>query len=120
VSLDLTWIQPVSEALTPIFNQLQTVRRCLNEVQKFGIQDARELYPYSMKVTKPPDKSLLLADPLRQLSSIDNMKVDGKFMAGNDIPEGQGRVASLLAECFEICQELRNGERGNNEVITGA
>jgi hypothetical protein len=35
------------------------------------------------------------------------MKVDGKFMVGNDIPEGQGRVASLLAECFEICQELR-------------
>jgi len=95
--------EPVSEALTPIFNQLQTVRRCLNEVQKFGIQDARELYPYSMK-----------------LSSIDNMKVDGKFMAGNDIPEGQGRVTSLLAECFEICQELRNGERGTNEVTTGA
>jgi hypothetical protein len=45
-----------------------------------------------------------------QLSSIDNMKVDGKFMIGNDIPEGQGRVASLLAECFEICQELRTDE----------
>lgn len=82
--------EPVSEALTPIFNQLQTVQRCLKEVQKFGIADPRDLYPYSMK-----------------LSSIENMKVDGKFMAGNDIPEGQGRVASLLAECFEICQELR-------------
>lgn len=31
-------------------------------------------------------------------------------MVGNDIPEGQGRVASLLAECFEICQELRTNE----------
>ncbi|KAI5854409.1 hypothetical protein BZA05DRAFT_335573 [Tricharina praecox] len=82
--------EPVSEALTPIFNQLQTVQRCLKEVQKFGIADPRDLYPYSMK-----------------LSSIENMKVDGKFMVGNDIPEGQGRVASLLAECFEICQELR-------------
>jgi hypothetical protein len=35
------------------------------------------------------------------------MRVDGKFMIGNDIPEGQGRVASLLAECFELCQEIR-------------
>ncbi|PWW75287.1 hypothetical protein C7212DRAFT_198595 [Tuber magnatum] len=81
-------------ALIPIFNQLQTVRRCLKEVQKFGIQDDRELYPYSMK-----------------LASIENMRVDGRFMVGNDIPEGQGRVNSLLAECFEICHELRtNGQ----------
>jgi len=82
--------EPVSEALTPVFNQLQTVRRCLKEVQKFGIQDDRELYPYSMK-----------------LASIENMRVDGRFMVGSDIPEGQGRVNSLLAECFEICHELR-------------
>ncbi|KAA8910420.1 hypothetical protein FN846DRAFT_939196 [Sphaerosporella brunnea] len=82
--------EPVSEALTPIFNQLKTVQSCLKEVQKFGISDPRELYPYSMKLT-----------------SIDNMRVDGKFMVENDIPEGQGRVASLLAECFEMCQELR-------------
>ena len=41
-------------ALTPLFNQLQTVQHCLKEVQKFGIQDARELYPYSMKVWLPP------------------------------------------------------------------
>ncbi|CAZ79265.1 unnamed protein product [Tuber melanosporum] len=81
---------PVSEALTPVFNQLQTVRRCLKEVQKFGIQDDRELYPYSMK-----------------LASIENMRADGRFMVGNDIPEGQGRVNSLLAECFEICHDLR-------------
>ncbi|KAL7272040.1 hypothetical protein RUND412_005179 [Rhizina undulata] len=85
--------EPVSEALVPIFNQLQTVRRCLKEVEKFGITDARELYPYSMK-----------------LASIDNLRVDGKFIVGNDIPEGQGRVNSLLAECFEICQELRTRE----------
>jgi hypothetical protein len=44
-------VQPVSEALTPIFNQLKTVQSCLKEVQKFGISDPRELYPYSMKVS---------------------------------------------------------------------
>lgn len=91
--------EPVSEALTPVFNQLQTVRRCLKEVQKFGISNARDLYPYSMK-----------------LASIDNMRVDGKFMVGTDIPEGQGRVNSLLAECFEICEDLRNSEDNGTET----
>lgn len=42
-----------------------------------------------------------------QLNSIDNMRVDGKFLVGNDIPEGQGNVNDLLAECFELSYELR-------------
>jgi hypothetical protein len=44
---------------------------------------------------------------LSQLNSIDNMRVDGKFMVGSDIPEGQGSVNDLLAECFELSYELR-------------
>ena len=45
--------EPVSEALLPIYNQLQTLRRCLLEVKDSGgVSNARELYPYSMKV--PP------------------------------------------------------------------
>lgn len=35
------------------------------------------------------------------------MRVDGKFMVGTDIPEGQGSVNDLLAECFEMAYELR-------------
>jgi len=35
------------------------------------------------------------------------MRVDGKFMVGNDIPEGQGSVNALLAECFDMSYELR-------------
>lgn len=35
------------------------------------------------------------------------MRVDGKFYIGNDLPEGQGSVNSLLAECYEIAYELR-------------
>ncbi len=35
------------------------------------------------------------------------MRVDGKFMVGGDIPEGQGSVNDLLADCFEISYELR-------------
>jgi hypothetical protein len=83
--------EPVSEALLPVYNQLQTLKRCLLEVQSSGgVSSPRELYPYSMK-----------------LNSIDNMRVDGKFMVGNDIPEGQGSVNELLAECFELNYELR-------------
>lgn len=84
--------EPVSEALLPIYNQLQTLKRCLVEVKKNGgVDSPRELYPYSMK-----------------LNSIDNMKKDGKFMIGNDIPEGQSSVSALLAECFDLAYELRN------------
>lgn len=83
--------EPVSEALLPIYNQLQTLKRCLVEVKNSGgVSSVRELYPYSMK-----------------LHSIDNMRVDGKFMVGDDIPEGQGSVAELLAECFDLNYELR-------------
>jgi hypothetical protein len=35
------------------------------------------------------------------------MRKDGKFVIGNDIPEGQGSVNDLLAECFELQYELR-------------
>lgn len=41
----------MSEALLPVFNQLQTLRRCLLEVKRSGgVSSPRELYPYSMKV----------------------------------------------------------------------
>ncbi|KAI9048683.1 hypothetical protein LZ554_007514 [Drepanopeziza brunnea f. sp. 'monogermtubi'] len=83
--------EPVSEALLPVYNQLQTLRRCLIEVKNSGgVSSPRELYPYSMK-----------------MNSIDNMRVDGKFMVGDDIPEGQGSVNDLLAECFELAHDLR-------------
>ncbi|KAF7509836.1 hypothetical protein GJ744_007347 [Endocarpon pusillum] len=83
--------EPVSEALLPIYNQLMTLRRCLLEVKKSGgVSNPRELYPYSMK-----------------LNSIDNMRVDGKFTIGKDIPEGQGNVIGLLSECYDLAYELR-------------
>lgn len=44
--------EPVSEALLPVYNQLQTLKRCLIEVKKNGgVSSVRELYPYSMKVS---------------------------------------------------------------------
>lgn len=90
--------EPVSEALLPIYNQLTTLRKCLLEVKKLGgVSSPRELYPYSMK-----------------LNSIDNMRVDGKFMVGDEIPDGQGSVTHLLEECFELAYELRNQAEDEN------
>ncbi|KAK4958190.1 hypothetical protein LTR10_004616 [Elasticomyces elasticus] len=95
--------EPVSEALLPIYNQLLTLKRCLIEVQNSGgVDSPRELYPYSMK-----------------LNSIDNMKKDGKFMVGNDIPEGQASVTALLAECFDIAYELREQSQQEDESAPG-
>lgn len=49
----------------------------------------------------------LANEVLPKLNSIDNMRVDGKFYVGNDIPEGQASVNALLAECYDLCYELR-------------
>lgn len=35
------------------------------------------------------------------------MKVEGKFVINGDIPEGQGSVSELLAECFDLNYDLR-------------
>lgn len=92
--------EPVSEALLPVYNQLQTLRRCLIEVKNSGgVSSPRELYPYSMK-----------------LNSLDNMRVDGKFMVGGEVPEGQGSVTELLSECFELSYELRVAAENESET----
>lgn len=44
------------------------------------------------------------------------MRVDGKFVVNGDVPEGQGSVSELLAECFDLIYELRvQAEEGSNE-----
>ena len=41
------------------------------------------------------------------------MRVDGKFVVNGDVPEGQGSVNTLLAECFELAYGLRiNAQEG--------
>jgi len=83
--------EPVSDALLPYYNQLQTLKRCLVEVKNSGgVSSVRDLYPYSMK-----------------LNSMDNLRVDGKFVVNGDVPEGQGAVNELLAECFDLAYDLR-------------
>ncbi|KAJ2081271.1 hypothetical protein H4R24_002448 [Coemansia sp. RSA 988] len=87
--------EPVAESLMPVHNQLRTLRRCLLEVKKYGgPMSVRDLYPYQMK-----------------LSSIDNLRSDGKFLDDEGhIPEGQGVVMSLLNECYDLMYELMAAE----------
>lgn len=84
--------EPVSESLQPIHNQLSTVRRCLLELKRMGgVNNGRELYPFQMK-----------------LASLDNLRTDGKFYdSDGNIPEGQGTLNALLAECFDILHEMK-------------
>ncbi|KAF3990718.1 hypothetical protein FT663_01563 [Candidozyma haemuli var. vulneris] len=83
--------EPVSESLQPIHNQLSTVRRCLLEIKRVdGLNNLRELYPFQFK-----------------LASLDNLRDDGKFIVNGQVPEGQGTLNALLAECFDIIHELK-------------
>lgn len=46
------------------------------------------------------------------------MRVDGKFMVGDEIPDGQGSVTQLLAECFDLAYELRNDAEDSSSAET--
>lgn len=35
------------------------------------------------------------------------MRLDGKFYVGKEIPEGQGILNQLLADCYDLCYEIR-------------
>lgn len=83
--------EPVLESLQPIHNQLSTVRRCLLEIKRVdGLNNLRDIYPFQFK-----------------LASLDNLRDDGKFIINGQIPEGQGTLNALLAECFDILHELK-------------
>ncbi|KAF9245344.1 hypothetical protein BU15DRAFT_85662 [Melanogaster broomeanus] len=84
--------EPVSEELMPIANKLSTIKKCLNEVNKYGGPfTPRDLYPYQIA-----------------LHQIDSMRKDGKFV-GHDgsIPEGQGIIMAHLNECHELLEMLK-------------
>jgi len=84
--------EPVSEELMPIANKLSTVKKCLNEVLKYGGPfSPRDLYPYQLA-----------------LYQIDSLRKDGKFVGvDGSIPEGQGIVMAHLNECHELLEMLK-------------
>lgn len=98
--------EPVSEALSSIYNQLLTMKRCLIEVRNAGgISNMRELYPFQMKLT-----------------GLDALREDGKFVVDGEIPPGQGVVIEVLAECFDMVYEMKveldeKGEDDGDESI---
>jgi hypothetical protein len=72
-------------------NKLSTIKKCLNEVLKYGGPfSPRDLYPYHLA-----------------LNQIDNLRKDGKFYSqdGSDsIPEGQAILTAHLSECHELLE----------------
>ncbi|KIY66861.1 hypothetical protein CYLTODRAFT_398134 [Cylindrobasidium torrendii FP15055 ss-10] len=84
--------EPVSEELMPIANKLNTVKKCLNEVLKYGGPfSPRDLYPYQLA-----------------LHQIESMRKDGKFVGvDGTIPEGQAIVMAHLSECHELIEMLK-------------
>ncbi|KJA28133.1 hypothetical protein HYPSUDRAFT_197663 [Hypholoma sublateritium FD-334 SS-4] len=82
--------EPVSEELMPVANKLTTVKKCLNEVLKYGGPfNPRDLYPYQLA-----------------LFQIDSMRKDGRFIGvDGTIPEGQGIINANLSECHELLKE---------------
>ncbi|KAI0299145.1 hypothetical protein BC826DRAFT_1090537 [Russula brevipes] len=84
--------EPVSEELMPIANKLSTVKKCLNEVLKYGGPfNPRDLYPYQLA-----------------LYQIDSMRRDGKFVGvDGSVPEGQGIVMAHLNECHELLEMVQ-------------
>ncbi|KZP01417.1 hypothetical protein CALVIDRAFT_532182 [Calocera viscosa TUFC12733] len=92
--------EPVSEELMPIANKLSTVKKCLNEVLKYGGSfSPRDLWPYQLA-----------------LHQIDSMRKDGKFIGveGN-VPEGQGIVMAHLNECHELLEMLKESMDDDEE-----
>ncbi|KAF9462920.1 hypothetical protein BDZ94DRAFT_1298219 [Collybia nuda] len=92
--------EPVSEELMPIANKLSTVKKCLNEVLKYGGPfNARDLYPYQLA-----------------LFQIDSMRQDGKFVGvDGTIPEGQGILMAHLNECHELVEMLKESMEEDEE-----
>lgn len=98
--------EPVSEELMPIANKLSTVKKCLNEVLKYGGPfNARDLYPYQLA-----------------LHQIDSLRKEGRFIGvDGTIPEGQGIIMAHLNECHELVEMLKesmNEEETEDEPET--
>ncbi|BEI81405.1 hypothetical protein CcaverHIS002_0205650 [Cutaneotrichosporon cavernicola] len=84
--------EPISEELVPVANKLSTIKKCLNEVLKYGgPYSPRDLYPYHMA-----------------LHQIDSLRKDGKFLADDgSVPEGQAILNAQLSEAHELLEMLK-------------
>jgi len=85
----------------PIANKLTTVKKCLNEVLKYGGPfSPRDLYPYQLA-----------------LHQIESLRKDGKFHSPDgSVPEGQGIVMAHLNECNELLEMLKEAMSENENA----
>ncbi|KAJ3300699.1 hypothetical protein HK104_007600 [Borealophlyctis nickersoniae] len=87
--------EPVDESLIPIYNQLTTLKNCLSELVRWRVSlTSAEMIPYQLR-----------------FAGFDNLvhhqRVDGKFLDANgNCPEGQGVLHQLMAQCYELIQDL--------------
>ena len=104
-------------------NKLTTVKKCLNEVLKYGgAFSPRELYPVSFNLDflAPTDTAQLVQYQLA-LHQIDSMRRDGKFVGvDGNIPEGQGIVMAHLNECHQLLEMVSTSNPpGNTDIDVG-
>lgn len=89
-------------------NKLSTVKKCLNEVLKYGGPfSPRDLYPVGCHIRL---LSILLIFLQYQLAlhQIDSMRKDGKFVGvDGSLPEGQAILHAHLNECHELLEMVR-------------
>lgn len=73
-------------------NKLSTIKKCLNEVLKYGgPYSPRDLYPYHLA-----------------LHQVDSLRKDGKFCSDDgSIPEGQAILVAQLSEAHELLEMLK-------------
>jgi hypothetical protein len=85
-------VSHLQEKLTSQANKLSTIKKCLNEVLKYGgPYSPRDLYPYHLA-----------------LHQIDQIRRDGKFHADDgSIPEGQAILVAQLSEAHELLEMLK-------------
>ena len=88
----LSSLLSVTSQYSPQANKLSTIKKCLNEVLKYGgPYTPRDLYPYHLA-----------------LNQIDQLRKDGKFYADDgSIPEGQAILNAQLSEAHELLEMLK-------------
>ncbi|KAJ3362998.1 hypothetical protein HDU91_003172 [Kappamyces sp. JEL0680] len=88
-----TEMEPVAESLMPIYNQLLTLQRCLQQLVKWNVEmTSDELIPYQIKLTQ-----------------INKLHKDGVFYdSDGGIPEGQTLLFEVLEDCHEMVIALQS------------
>lgn len=89
-------------------NKLTTVKKCLNEVLKYGGPfNPRDLYPVRSNFIFRRYRRTDHVHGQYQLAlfQIDSMRKDGRFIGvDGTIPEGQGIINANLSECHELVE----------------